>query len=377
MKKITAVILIISALFALSACTVGSPEYASYGQYAVTENMYKYLLAYYKSSFYSFFSGYGFFDNEEYDENIWNESAKDGGQTLSEQVAEYVDNQINEMLVSARLYEKYENADTKVLLDKTVEEFVNQDMSAVGSRSELNSILGQYGLNINTLRRVFELEAKALIVDDKLFGEGGEYAVTDAEREAYYQENYSRVKHILIKNDVKYVLDDKGQPKVDIYTGRYITKDLTDEEKAEKLAAANEVLEKAKSGESFEELIDRYNEDGGMSTYTDGYFVTADTLLDTKYVAAALTLSIGEVTLIETSYGLIIMKKYALDEGLWKNELNSAFFSETDEEIKSVKRKDVYGKYYADITRSDLDTKALFPTVHPLDSRLIASSEDN
>ena len=142
MKKIIALILLCSTLTALCACTVGSPEYAAYGKYAVTENMYKYLLAYYKSSFYSFFSSYGFFDNEEYDENIWNEAAEEGGQTLAEQVADYVDNQINEMLVSARLYEKFENADTKALLDKTVEEFVNQDLSAAGSRAELNSILG-------------------------------------------------------------------------------------------------------------------------------------------------------------------------------------------------------------------------------------------
>lgn len=376
MKKVFAIILLLSMLGALCACTVGSPEYAAYGKYAVTENMYKYLLAYYKSSFYSFFSGYGLFDNEEYDENIWSESAEENGQTLAEQVADYVDNQINEMLVSAKLYEKYENNDTKTLLEKTVNEFVDQYISAVGSRAELNSILGQYDMNINTLRRVFELEAKALIVDDKLFGDNGEYAVTDAEREAYYQANFSRVKHILIKNDVKYVLDDKGQPKMDIYTGKYVTEELTEDEKAEKLATANEILEKAKNGESFEDLITEYNEDGGMATYKDGYFVTADTMLDTKYITAALTLGEGEVTLAETSYGLIIMKKYPLEEGLWKNDINAAFFEDVDGDIKSEKKKDVYGKYYGEITRYGADAKALFPTVYPLDSRLIATSDE-
>ena len=371
MKKTVCLILSLAAVITLCSCAVSSADYARYGKYGITENMYKYLLAYYKSSFYSMFSEYGFFSSEEYDESVWEQSA-DGDKKLYEQVCEHVDNQINEMLVCAALYEQYENAETKKLLDDSVDDFINQDVTAVGSRADLNAILALYGMNINNLRRLFEYEAKAMIVEDKLFGEGAEYAVTDAEREQYYQENYSRIKHILIKNDVKYVLDGDGNPKMDIYTGRYVTEELSEEEKAEKLVLANELLQRAKDGEDFEALIDKYNEDSGMTAYTDGYFVTAETLLDTKYVTAALTLKEGEITLAETSYGYVILKKYPLEAGLWSKEMSSAFFTDMDTDILSEKKKQIYGKYYGEITREQTDAKAVFSSAAPLDSRLIS-----
>lgn len=375
MKKIVCAVLAVVMLLPLCACTVKSAEYAKYGNYGITLNMYKYLLAYYKSSFYSTFSQYGFFSPDEYDESVWNDSA-DGEVKLYEQVCGHVDNQINEMLVCAKLYEELETPDTKKLLENTVTEFINQDMTAVGSRADLNAILGLYGMNINTLRRLFEFEAKAMIVEDVYFGEGGKYAVTDGERERYYQDNYTRIKHILIKNDAKYVLDEKGNPKMDIYTGRYVTEELTEEEKAEKQALAKKLYERAKNGEDFEALIDKYNEDSGMSAYTDGYFITSETLLDTKYITAALLLEDGGVTLAETSYGYVILKKYPLDAGLWSKEISSAFFTDMDTDIVSEKKTKIYGKYYNEIAREPVDLTALFPSVYPLDSRLI-SQEDN
>ncbi len=375
MKKIAIAALSLFTVFTLISCTVSSADYAKYKNRGITENMYKYLLAYYKSSFYSMFSQYGFFDPDAYDEAVWDETA-DGEKKLYEQVCDHVDGQINEMLVCSELYESYADADTKKLLDNTVNDFIDQDMKAVGSRADLNAILGQYGMNVNSLCRLFEFEAKAMIVEDRLFGDGGEAAVTDDERERYYQENYSRIKHILIKNDVKYVLDENGSPKMDIYTGRYVTEELTDDEKAEKLALAKQIEERAKNGEDFEALIEEYNEDSGMSAYTDGYFVTAETLLDLKYVTAALTLKTGEVTLAETSYGYVILKKYPLEAGLWSNEISSAFFEDMDGNIISEKKTEIYGKYYGGITREQTEKKTLFSSVVPLDSRLISREND-
>ena len=377
MKKAIPFLLIFCLLFPLCACTVSSAAYKTYGKYEITENQYKYWTAYYKARFFSSVTQYGYVVSDGYNEAIWDEKGEDG-KTLGEQVREYVDKMINEMLVGSALYdgsELYNDKENRELLKQTVDELVQKDLTNAGSRGELNAILGKYGMNIDVLRRVYEFETRAMSVSDKLFGEGGEYAVTDEEREDYYQKNYSRVKHILIKNEEKYVLDEKGDPVMDVYTGRYKTEPLTDEEKAEKRKTAEEAYEKAKSGGDFEKLSEEYNEDGGMTAYTDGYFISDDTLLDENYVKTAVGLEVGEAALVETLYGLMVIKKYALEPGLWADEKNAVFFSSMDGNIRENKKAEYYEKYTAEIkTSPDIKPEEIFKNTEPLDSRLLPSS---
>lgn len=377
MKKTIIFVLILALILPLCSCTANSPVYASYGKYEITRSMYEYWIAYYKAGFYMSFAEYGLVDGN-YDESVWDQSV-DGHATLGEQVKEHVDSLVCEMLVCAELFDQMglgNDKNVKQQIEDLVDELLKNDMNSAGSRQELNAILGTYGMNTNTLRRVFEYEAKASVVSDRLFGEGGEHAVTDAEREQYYQNNYHRAKHILITNDEKYVLDDNGEPKMDIYTGRYVTEELTEEEKAEKQKLAEDLLARCEAGEDFDTIAKEYDEDGGKSVYTDGYFVTADSLFDTKYLTAVLTAEVGEVKLVETSYGLMIIKKYPLDAGLWENEVNAVFFSDMDANIIAQKKTEVYGAKYADITY-DNEYKNSFKLsdVAVLDSRLINYTE--
>lgn len=378
MKKTVIFLLVLCMILPLCACTVSSPVYASYGKYGITRNMYEYWTAYYKARFYSSFAEYGLVDGEQYDESVWDQTT--GGElTLGQQILQHVDSLINELLVCAELYDQLgfnNDASLKQQLDETVEELLKKDMNAAGSRQELNAILGAYGMNTDTLRRVIEYEAKASIVSDRLFGEGGEHAVTDEEREQYYQENYHRAKHILIKTDVKYVLDDNGDPKMNIYTGKYETEELTEEEKAEKKRLAEEIFARCENGEDFEELSKEYNEDPAMYTFTDGYFISADSLFDTKYMTAVLTSQPGEIKLADTSYGLMIIKKYPLDKGLWNSETNSVFFSDMDANIIAQKKNTVFGEKYSNIVfDTEYKNSLKLSDVLLLDSRLIYSEE--
>ena len=369
MKRTVAAILLLAVCASLFACTARSPVYASLGKYEITEAMYEYWLSYYKSRFYASLSEYGLITGD-YDESSW-QLSPDGERTLGEQVKDHVDEQIRQMLVCSVLYDEKgfgDDADTKALLSSTVEEFLSDDISAAGSRAELNGILAGVGCNINTLRRILEFEARAMIVADRLFGDGGTYAVTDAERETYYQDNYHRVKHIIINNSYKYVLDDNGEPKMDIYTGRYVTEELTGEEKAEKQNLAQSLYERAAAGEDFEALIEEYGEDTSMSAYTDGYFITASSSLDTVYLTAAITSKIGEVTLNDTSYGLVIMKKYPLQPGAWSSEVSGVFFTDMDSSIIENKKTEIYGKRYGEIEYSDFSP--VFSDIPLLDHKL-------
>ncbi|MBO4423302.1 MAG: peptidylprolyl isomerase [Clostridia bacterium] len=374
MKKMTAVFLLLSVLFLSCACTVTSGAYASYGKYTVTEAMYEYWVGYYKARFYATFADYGLADGENYDESVWDEK-QDGGKSLSEQVTEHVQEQIKEMLVCSVLYDELglsSDKEKNELLKNTVDELINADITAVGSRQNLNRILGGYNMNIDSLRRAFEFEARAVIVAETLFGEGGEHAVTDAEREEYYQNNYIRVKHILIENRFKYVQNDNGEPQMDIYTGKYKTEALTDEEKAGKLELAKTALRRAQNGEDFEALIDEYNTDTGMGAYTDGYFFSADSVMDENYLKASLEAKVGDTVLAETSYGLAVIKKYPLEAGMWGSETNSVFFSDMDDNIILEKKPAVYGERYKDITYGS--GAAPFSDIAMLDGRLISDA---
>ena len=377
MKKAVLFVLVLCMILPLCACKARSPVYASYGKYEITQNIYEYWVAYYKSGFYSSFADYGLIEGE-YDESVWDQRT-DSETTLSQQVTEYVDSLVDEILVSLSLYDELglKGSEAESRMYETIDELIERDMKTAGSRSELNAVLGVYGMNIDSLRTALEYEAKATIVSEVLFGEGGEYAVTDAEREQYYQQNYHRVKHILVRNDVKYVFDDDGEPKMDIYTGKYMTEELTEEEKAEKEKLAKELYERAKNGEDFEELMAEYSEDGGADVFTDGYFISSESAFDTNYMIAVLTAKDGEIKYADTGYGLMIIKKYPLEAGLWKNDVNVEFFSDMDTNIIAQKKPQVFAGKYAQIKRDEEYEKNFdMKNVVPLDSRFIYYSEE-
>ena len=356
MKRI--VYLLVIALVAATVCgcavkSVGYAEYGESGKYRVSQAMYKYWLAYYKTRFYVIMEDYGIISEATYTEDFWDETIEDG-ETYGDRVFSHVESLVNEMLVCAALFDEYGlDKDTKMkkTLDDTVASFVDNDIQAAGSRAELNKQLGQIGLNVTELKKIYELEAKELIMAEYLFGEDGKEPVTDAEREEYYQKNYHRIKYVLLDPYKKQMTDVYGYPVVDTTTGYYKTVELTEEEQAEVRKLAASIRDQAAAGADFDALVSEYNQDKAMGTYTDGFFFTEHDAYDADFLSDAVPLKVGETVLSESSYGLIIVKKYPLDPGLWKNEINAAFFSGLDDSIIGEKKEKKYGAYYGEIKR--------------------------
>lgn len=112
---------------------------------------------------------------------------------------------------------------------------------------------------------------------------------TDEQILDYVHQNYVRVKHILIK-----------------------TVDLDDEQKAEARSRADNVLERAKNGENFEDLVKEYSEDG-MDPDTGYYFTTGQMVQE--FEDKSFDLAEGEISdIVESQYGYHIIKKYAMDD---------------------------------------------------------------
>ena len=125
----------------------------------------------------------------------------------------------------------------------------------------------------------------------------------------YYNENgYMRAKHVLIM----FPTNEDGS-------------EVTEEQKAETKKKAEEVLEKAKNGEDFDKLIEEYNEDPGMSTYTNGYYFGDGEMVEPFENATKALEENGISEIVETTYGYHIIKRLPLDD---ENIVSADKFSE-------------------------------------------------
>lgn len=122
------------------------------------------------------------------------------------------------------------------------------------------------------------------------------------------QEKAKYVKHILISlpeevqqelYELSFAGDDEAMEK------------RLDEALAELLPQAQEVLEKAQSGEDFEALIEEYNQDPGMETETKGYLVYEGAGFVEGFLNASLELEeVGDIypEPVESNYGYHIIR---------------------------------------------------------------------
>lgn len=79
------------------------------------------------------------------------------------------------------------------------------------------------------------------------------------------------------------------------------------------LSRAKDLLEKAKSGKDFDELVQKYGEDLFMFNNDDGYYITKGRL-HKEFEDAAYALEVGEISdIIKTPSGYSILKKYEKD----------------------------------------------------------------
>ncbi|MGN0601568.1 MAG: peptidylprolyl isomerase, partial [Oscillospiraceae bacterium] len=164
---------------------------------------------------------------------------------------------------------------------------------------------------------------------DKLFGDDGKYVTSKEDFKKVVQDNdeYSRVIHILIPYECQAEITDASA--LDAYDSASLSEKLTskknaysslseDEQakaKAKAKKLAEEVLEKAKSGEYFEKLIKQYGWDSGMESNPEGYYVNKNSKLVQEFMDASFKLKENEISgLVENeSYGWFIIKRLPVD----------------------------------------------------------------
>ena len=407
-------------MLAVTFCSCGGSgkTMMSIGKQTLSVNMYELMLSRYRGTM-----EYSYPDAAK--NEFWDIVIDSTGTTYNDYFTASILDNAKTYVCAMYVFEEIE----KLTLPKGTLDVIDEEMQkmvdelADGSKTAFNAQIAQYGVNYNMLREAYIMEAKVAYLQDTLYGSDGSL-LSDVVREEYYRKNYTRFKHVFLftysavyeqdanGDDIYYADDDtiaydkiNGNPKADAngnpvkddqgntvyYTadgrisydkvngqrayvynenGYVTTRTYSKDEIAEVEAKANQILEMAKSGEDFDELVEIYNEDPGFSEYLNGYYLTDASEYEIAEVKDALPdMQEGEIRIVRSDYGFHVLKKYELDEGAYKDSVNADFFTdfnsnlmtdmflrlveqyadkvEIDEELAaSIEIKDVAANYY-------------------------------
>ena len=353
-RKIASIILcaamLLSCAAALSSCGGDStPAVMTLDGKTVTAAMYHYWASEAKGSYISSY------DDVKNTDEYWASEITDG-----KSAAEYFDemtlDSIKTNLCAMKLFDDYglslsssEKSKISDYLSDLVKEYAD------GSRSTMNTFLGEYGVNLKILETIYRDEAKLSKVYDCLYGDGGTEAPTNDELEQYYNDFYVHFQLIYINNAYQYVKDSDGNMVTDD-DGYYKTEDMNASDKAKKDAAIAEVKGALDAGGDFDSLYEEYSE---FKDYTNGFYYSASQqysdLLYYKLISSVTAVGEGEIATLETDTGTYIMKRLPLDAGAWSKSENSDFFPESGDNtyrssVANYKFRQKLTAMYDDIT---------------------------
>ncbi len=189
---------------------------------------------------------------------------------------------------------------------ESIKDFKNSLIEMLGSKTAFENALAKINLTENQLYTLWENAALSSKLESEFANEN---EVSEEEMKSYFNENYMRVKHILIMVDGA---------------------EIPDMESAK--AKADEVLASLEKGASFEELMNEFSGDtdgeGNVNGGDMGYVFKAGDFGNPAFEDASAALGIGEYTKeavkVEGSYsGYHIIKRYEIPENYFDDNTDS------------------------------------------------------
>ncbi|MCI8387661.1 MAG: hypothetical protein HFE63_04260 [Clostridiales bacterium] len=347
-RIVSAMLAAIMLVVCLGSCGSSSPTAISFGDVKISANMFCYWMSRYKALYL-----YSYFGMTSDNPQLWTQEIA-SGVTVGAFLESIAVSNIMSNAICLKLFDDYGLSLSNEQLN-TIDQNIQQKIQQVGSKAQLNSALSAFGVNTDILRDIYIAETKISALQDYLYGDNGTERATDEEVEQYYKENYYRCKHILIRTDSKIEYDEDGEPIVDATTGSYKMIELTEEEKAAQVELAKDLEKRVAAGEDFDELVQEYSEDTGMQYFEDGYYVnSASTYLPSNVINAVISMKVGDVKTIESSYGYHITKKYDLIDGAYKVEKYSAtMFGDLAATVNAIKMQELIATFSELVVTND------------------------
>ena len=247
----------------------------------------------------------------------WDDTLSDG-MSVADYVKASVLSSVKQHLVLENLASKYDvtlAAEQEAAMAESDQSYIDQygseeafeaEIAKLGMRRETYDRVARSNYLYQNLYQLYNTEGSALYASDE------DLAVYAADQ------NYITADHILLSTK-------------DLTTGEA----LTDEQKAEKKALAEEIKQKLDACEGdideltalFQELADQYSEDPGRESYPTGYTFTTGSMVQ-EFEDAAYALSEGEVSeVVESSLGYHILLRLPLDKSAAADEVREEYFT--------------------------------------------------
>lgn len=210
---------------------------------------------------------------------------------------------------------------------------INAQMSELSEQIGGEAALDEYIKSTGLTHEQYRAFAKLNVLIQKLREDY--FTKNPGAAREYFNENYLRAKHVLIKT-----VDDNNA-------------ELPDQEGLK--AKADDIAKRAKAGESFDELIKTYNEDPGMESNPDGY-VFADGEMVVEFYEGTKALADNAISEpIKTSYGWHIIQRLPLRDADFESKkamIEDSLFSRTATEWQSSAQIEEK----SELSKIDLDT---------------------
>ena len=365
MKKQIRVIALMLAIFSLlsvatvfTSCSQKGKAVLEYDGHTVSEGMYSYWMNNLKEYYVTYYADIK--DTPEY----WN-SKNELGVTNGEYIENQIKTRINYYLVGAALFDSFGLKLSKSSKDE-INLVINDQISHYGSRSEYAKVLkASYGMTVSEMREALTFEEKYYAVYSYLYDDkNGVETANEAELDEYYNNYYARVKYVMFLKNIKYLYNDDGTRKTDS-SGYFLTEELSDTEKEQVTAQANEVYQRALDGESMNDLMEEYMKQYGfkLENTPNGFFITADDYTEhsATVTSAALEMEIGEVRLCESQDCYFVIKKFDLPEKGYASTTDSGQFKNFVTYVNSKKFAEKFAPLIEKITENkEISLKYIF-----------------
>jgi len=246
------------------------------GGYDVPYELYRYVVLNYKAEY-----------EEGKSSDIW---LGESGQLLLDEMNGKVEETLSRMYTTMILCEEYGiGIDDELIVDA-----VDVQMDAIYEGYEndykvYDEAISEYNMTDGVYRFIIRNDVLTEELFNAMLGRGEISTDEDTLRTLFESDAFIRVKQILIS------ADNGNSP----------------EENREK---AEELLAKAKSGEDFDELVQKYGQDLYMFNNNDGYYMMKGTYFK-EFEDAAFSLEIGEISdVVESSAGFSIIRRYEKED---------------------------------------------------------------
>lgn len=245
----------------------------------------------------------------------WDDTLSDG-MSVADYVKASVLSSVKQHLVLENLASKYGvtlTAEQEAAMAESDQSYIDQ----YGSEEAFEAEIAKLGMRRETYDRVARSNYLYQNLYELYNTEGSALYASDEDLAVYAAEQgYITADHILLATK-------------NMTTGEA----LTDEQKAEKKALAEELVEKLNSytgddiASYFAELADQYSEDPGRESHPTGYTFTTGSMVQ-EFEDAAYALSEGEVSeVVESSLGYHILLRLPLDKAAAADEVREEYFT--------------------------------------------------